>query len=258
VLPSRAYPHPTFAKYAAPLEHPADVMVHVDSDVVVLRSLEPVLREAERGRIVAFMDRWPQRFFPQWAQALGVERLERRHPYVNAGFLGLPAELGIPLMALTTGAATWWEEQGEPWTDDEWQAYPYFFRDQEFFNAALQATVGEEDLTVLERALAPADGGFDSVRVVDRERLECRDSAGRWPYLLHHWGDEKPWLGGSQWNVYAQLLGRLLFADDVPLRLEPAEVAVRTRPTLSQWLARRRRRRDPREPMGHAWPPPAG
>jgi len=63
------YP-PHLLKYVAPLLHPADVMILIDADVIVTRSLEPLIRAAEEGKIVAFTDRLHDRFDPRWSALL--------------------------------------------------------------------------------------------------------------------------------------------------------------------------------------------
>src|SRR5213593_3484078 len=54
VVPRPADVSPRLAKWVAPLAHPADVMVLVDSDVIVTRRLDPLLEQSARGAVVAF------------------------------------------------------------------------------------------------------------------------------------------------------------------------------------------------------------
>ncbi len=67
-----------FLKYA-PVELPGevDVDIVVDADVIVTRSLEPLIASAAEGRLVAFADRSRRRFFPEWADILGLPALRR-------------------------------------------------------------------------------------------------------------------------------------------------------------------------------------
>jgi hypothetical protein len=65
-------------------------------------------------------------------------------------------------------------------------------------------------------------------RVQDRQALLCRAPSGERAIVLHFGGDPKPWRPEAVWAVrsdaYARLLPRLLCADDVPVRLEAAEL----------------------------------
>ena len=47
---------PHLLKWIAPLRHPADLMVLADADIIVVRSLDPVLEQAAAGNVVAFCD----------------------------------------------------------------------------------------------------------------------------------------------------------------------------------------------------------
>jgi len=76
-------------------------------------------------------------------------------------------------------------------------------------------------MKVLPHELAP----FQRERptVVDRKTLTCRTAGGERPYLLHHIGP-KPWRGQHPASAYTKLLPRLLFAEDVAVRLDPSEL----------------------------------
>src|SRR5262249_59149004 len=79
---------PVLLKWTAPRRRPADVMVLLDTDMVVVRSLEPLLALAADGKVVAFADLLADRFDEGWADVVG-RPVERRR-YVNAGFVVLP------------------------------------------------------------------------------------------------------------------------------------------------------------------------
>ena len=66
------------------------------------------------------------------------------------------------------------------------------------------------------------------MRIADRRTLRCAHRDGAEPYFLHH-AFRKPWLVPIRANVYSRLLTRLLLADDVALRLDPAELPPRLR-----------------------------
>jgi lipopolysaccharide biosynthesis glycosyltransferase len=48
--------HPTLLKSWAPLEHPAEVMVLLDADVLVVTRLDQLFEHARDRRVVAFRD----------------------------------------------------------------------------------------------------------------------------------------------------------------------------------------------------------
>src|SRR5262249_49158482 len=97
IVPAPPVRAPSLAKWVAPLERPADVMALIDSDIVVVASLAPLLELAADGKVVAFADRDRSRFHPAWADALGATGV-RRLPYVNGGFLLLPALPGRSIL----------------------------------------------------------------------------------------------------------------------------------------------------------------
>src|SRR5947207_5703180 len=93
LVPAPAGLHPMYVKWHVMLERPAEVMVFVDADMVAVRSLEPLLALAERGRVIAFEDVNPARYQEEWAELVG--RPVGRRTYVNSGFLALRAREGL-------------------------------------------------------------------------------------------------------------------------------------------------------------------
>jgi hypothetical protein len=216
-----------FLAPCGPLDRPAEVAVVLDADIIVTRSLTGLIDEARLGRIVAFVNDPPNhdRFFPAWAEALGLTSLRRR-AYVNAGQLIFPATLRGRLL--------------EPWVEGqrrvgtEMSRYgsakledPFYFADQDVLNAVLAARFGDEELLMLEHRLAPHPP-FRGLRLEDGNRLLCRYADGEQPYLLHH-VLAKPWLAPTRTTVYSRLLSRLLLRPDVPLRIDPDELPLRLR-----------------------------
>lgn len=215
---------PSLAKCAGPLAHHARVQVLIDADVIVTKSLQPLLERAAAGCIVAFED--PQdRFFAEWAAAVGVKSIPRR-PYVNAGLVFLPAELQATVLdelervQMETDSARTGAGNGT-------KSDPFYYADQDALNAVIAAFVPVEKTTTFEQRLAPF-APFVTMRVVDPVTLECRDEQGLQPYVLHRIL-HKPWLKRTYDDAYSLLLRRLLFADDVALRLDPQAVPVRLR-----------------------------
>src|SRR5439155_27337070 len=104
---------------------------------------------------------------------------------------------------------------------------PFYFADQDVFNAILAADLEPDEIMMVEHRFAPHPP-FRGLRLVDRGRLVCRYPDGARPFLLHH-VLAKPWLKATRSNIYSLLLSRLLLAPDVALRLEPRQLPLRLR-----------------------------
>jgi hypothetical protein len=217
---------PRLAKWVVPLAHPSDVMVLVDADMIVTRQLGPLLDDAERGSVVVFADDHPDRFDERWSDFVGVGTLRRR-TYVNSGFVVLPPRLGLDVLANLRSLQTRLAELGHTRIRDDDRSGLFSFPDQDSWNAVLSAIVADDVLKVLPHELAPFQR--ERPRVIDSKTLTCRTAGGERPYLLHHIGP-KPWRGQHPANAYTKLLPRLLFADDVAVRLDPSELPAGLRP----------------------------
>jgi hypothetical protein len=220
LLPAPPGVHPWFVKWRALLERPAETMVLLDADMVVVRSLVPLVELAEQGKVVAVADLNPERFQEEWRELVGRE--VRRRTYANSGFLALGGSDARELLARLDEA-----QQGVT-RDPVGGRRPYKYPDQDVLNAVLGAYVPDERLVVLDRRAAPTQP-FSGLRMADAQTLDCIYADGARPYLLHHLY-AKPWLAWTPTNPYTRLLPRLLFGSDVPIRLDPAEVPHRLRP----------------------------
>jgi hypothetical protein len=220
--------HVILLKQHGPTVAPADVMVLLDSDVIVVRSLSELVLDANRGQIVAFMDNGSDasRFFPQWSKELALPEL-RRYPYVNAGQLFVPHSLANRLFppwaqgqSRINLARAWHTAQ----RDD---SNPFYFGDQDVLNAVMAAYLDPDELRILDNELAP-NPPFPGLRLVDEFRLHCSYEDGTRPYVLHHFL-AKPWLSTTPATVYSRLVTRLVLAPDVRLQLPPSSLPLRMR-----------------------------
>ena len=216
---------PWLLKTIAPLSHPAEVMVLIDADIVVTRSLSELIARAEEPRVVAVendMDRW----VPEWGELLGLGEL-RRQPYVSSGLVFAGRPLGERVLGLMD------ELQDKVDFDNTfWRAnvadYPFLYGDQDVFNAILASpALGRDELVALPNSLNP-NPPFSGLRVADAARLRVVGGDGTQPYALHNFY-RKPWLARTRSNQYSRLLTRLLLAEDVPLRLDPELLPLRLR-----------------------------
>ena len=211
--------------------HRDGVAVVIDCDIVVAGSLEPLLAQADEGKICACWDHPDavDRIFPEWVDLFGLQAPPRPRTYVNAGFVAIGDAIAPRLLR------RWWEATervaDRPWVPDAGD--PAWDFDQDSLNALLQSEFADVELVDLphEMALPPE---LYRAKLVDAETLETTLDDRR-IRLLHYTGAPKPWhrhgWSRSRRDAYTALLPRLLFGPDVALRLEPSEVPLWLRPT---------------------------
>ena len=235
LVPTGAEASPHLAKAVAPLAHPAEVMVLVDADVIVTRSLRDLIQVASPGRVVVFTDDVAHRFDDRWPGLLGLGQL-RRQPYVNSGVVVAERALGTTLLTqVSAGCAK--IDVGLTAFAGGASEYPFYYLDQDVLNPVL-ATFDSDLVEILEHRLAPFPP-FRGLRLLDKTVLRCAYEDGVEPYALHH-VQAKPWLAPTHWNVYSQLLGRLLLQPDVALQLGRDEVPLRFRAGTAARIDRHR------------------
>jgi hypothetical protein len=227
VIPAPPVEAPHLLKAVGPLERPAEAIVVLDADIIVTRSLDPLIDDAlENKRFLVYADVLHDRRDARWGSILGLDEL-RDQTYANSGFLVAPAELGLRVLRRLQEAQTRIDLDrsmvGHGTPED-----PFYFPDQDALNAILASdVVRPEEVGVLDHALAPHPP-FRGVRIVDANRLRVVRDDGSEPFALHHI-QRKPWLAPLDSTPYSQLLPRLWFADDLPLRLQPGDVPLRFR-----------------------------
>jgi hypothetical protein len=206
-------------------------IVLVDSDMIVTRSLAEIAALAGDGRICAFPDPLPHRgrWFADWEHLLELRAPLRRRTYLNSGFLALSTDHWPDLLG------RWWELCGRAPREQVFGRFeqPFWAGDQDVLNAILASEVPEEALAEL-----PAEGEaypeelLETV-VVDERTLRC-EFRGQPVSILHYALSPKAWerkaLVRLRDDAYVRLLPRLLFRDDVAVRLEPKSVPLWLRP----------------------------
>lgn len=238
LVPTNDVRPPHLAKLIAPLAHPADVMVLIDADIVVTRSLAPLIDRASQGTILVFQDRVAHRFDEhreRWSTLLGLDPLPSRS-YANTGILVADRVLGLRLFEQVAATHDVVDVERTVLANGR-PEYPFYYLDQDLVNAFL-ATHPAEQVELLEHRLAPFPP-FAGLRVLDEATLRCAYADGVQPYALHHIA-RKPWLHPTRWNPYSQLLGRLLLSHDVALPLRREELPLRLRTGAVAWLEKRR------------------
>jgi hypothetical protein len=228
ILPAdHSSPHvpPFLQKGRAVLSRPATAMVVIDADMIVVRSLDPLFRLAEQGKVAAVADVLSGRFSDQWRSALRLPPV-RRQPYVNSGLIALPFDAGTRLMRLVEEALPAVDVGRSFWTHGA-EDDPFLFLDQDVINALLASEFPSDLLAVLPSRLAPQPP-FEGLSVSAGKPLRLRYPDGEEPFAVHH-TMRKPWLDRIPANAYSELLGSLLLDPKLPIRLRPGDVPRRLR-----------------------------
>ena len=212
-----------------------ELAILIDSDIVVTAQLDSLLQRACDGSIVAFVDGWSERRFDEWEADFLLPGRPRKQPYVNSGFVAFSTSQWPDLME-------WWTEASSramaakpryAYIQDD-STDPYAFNDQDSLNAVLMTYVERNSLAALDPRLAPIRKDMDSVHVTDVGALTCVNDGER-TMLLHCSNRPKPWEPRGwmlrPYAAYVDLLLRLLFAEDLALRIDPGDVPVWLRPT---------------------------
>jgi hypothetical protein len=225
IVPRDGSAHPGLQKTTGPLAHPAEVMVLVDADVIVNRSLTPLLDEARRGRIVAIEDNNPQRFFAEW-ELLGLGAPSRR-TYVNAGHFVLPIDLARDFLPVFGRLQARLDLDGSAYAPGllyDAATNPFFHADQDILNAMLCTRY--DDVAVRLGAAAWSNPPFGGLERTGRTDALCARADGSAPYFLHHLG-RKPWLASLPPSVYSELFASLVTAPEAPVRIPQRELPLR-------------------------------
>jgi hypothetical protein len=226
---------PNLRKTIAPLRHPADVMVLIDADIVLTRSLGDLIAAAGGGRVItAENDR--DRFFSEWQGLLGLKKLRRR-PYVSSGLILLGGSVGRDVLARMHELIQRVElDRTFERSDDP--AYPLFYMEQDVLNAILAGEVAPGAAVTLPHRLVP-NPPFAGLRLLDEAALRCAYDDGTEPYALHHFA-KKPWMEPARHGPYSRLLRRLLTGPDVAIPIDEAALPLRLRSGGRAWAARKR------------------
>ena len=229
--PAVAVAHPTLLKPFVHELHRGGVAVLVDSDIIVTRSLAPLVEQAATGKLCAYRDHPEQleRVFEAWSELFELRKPIRPRLYVNAGLVALGEPLADWLLR------RWWEAterlHDQPLASDA--AHPVWDLDQDALNALLMSEVEPGDVVDLpdEMAIPPA---IYRARVVAPDGLAVALD-GHAVRVLHYTAAPKPWdrFGWTRVrrDAYTELLPRLLFGNDVLVRLEHDEVPIWLRGT---------------------------
>ena len=245
LIPTNESLHPSCQKATGPLSYPAELMVVVDSDIILTRSLAPLFEDARMGNIVGFEDKFfRDRTFEEWS-LLGFGAPAKRR-YANAGLLIFSETTADELLP------TFVELQEQLLVDPSRAHYggaprssghsnPFYFADQDILNA-LFSTRFDGRVVTLDHRLAPVPP-FEGLEVPDDDPLSCSYADAVRPFALHHIMD-KPWLSPIEPNAYSEILRRVVTAPAAPIRLDGRDIPLRLTdsrlaPVARWWLAAR-------------------
>jgi len=219
------------------------ILVWVDSDVIVTQRLEEVATHARSGKLCFHsVDDLNQRSrsFPQWVHEFGLASPLRRQTYLSAGFFALDAVRWRNLLERWSTICTAIPPErvfGPDMRDPLWAG------DQDALNALLMSEVPADAVEELPAREAVFPPDMHRVSVTDGDGLTALHD-GAPVALLHYTWVPKPWtarawgrIPNMRRDAYVRLLPRVLFADDVRLRLEPALVPPWLRPGPAGRLA---------------------
>lgn len=232
--PSSEPINPQLLKPFAHLLQPTGIVVILDSDLIVARRLDDILREAGEGRLCVNVDPESTRWFAEWKELFGLETPPRRQPYVSSGFLAFSVDQWPDLLP------RWWAAcqriRSRPTTFYGAADSPTAQSDQDALNAVLMSSSQSPNLFLLpEEALPTMEQFRREVRVADDRRLACFIH-GKPVTLIHPSVKVKPF-ETSRWidqgrSPYPRLLRRLLVGSDARVRAAEADVPLWLRPGL--------------------------
>ena len=226
---------PWLLKVAAPLRHPADVMVLVDADIVATRPLADLIERAAAPRVVAF-ENDTDRFVPEWGALLGLGEV-RRQAYLSSGLVFLGEPLGTEVLGRMAELQDRVDFERTHWRANE-PDYPFLFADQDIFNAILASQVAPDSVVGMPNRLAP-NPPFHGLRPIDASELHWSYEDGTEPYVVHH-HTAKPWLERTYDGVYSRLLRRLLAGEQIAVRVPTGQIPLRMREGLVAYAERKR------------------
>jgi hypothetical protein len=231
---------PYMLKTEAPLHHPADVMVLIDTDIIVTRPLTELIEKASHDRVLA-IEHGEDRFFPEWGKLLGGTA--RNRPYVSSSLVVMGGSLGATVVRRMDELQGRVDLEGTPYSRPRWAGFSlggadfweraadhaFFFADQDVLNAVLATDLDPDRVELLDRRLE-AILPFTGLRLLDKKNLRCAYDDGTEPYALHHLAPVKPWLEPTIPGVYTQLLVRLLRGRDVAIRVPRRDLPLHLQP----------------------------
>ncbi len=213
---------------------PSGIVLWIDSDIIVTSSLDEQLELARAGRFCAFRDDFPPEYdrrFAEWEELFGLRAAPRSQTYVSSGFFAFSAD-EWPWLIGSWSDATARVPPDTVFTGDH-RTNPTWAADQDALNAVLMSELPADALVVYPTAEMAHTRTLSDAEVLDERRLEVRHQGHRARVVHYSWG-AKPWMTTDLRrvapNAYTRLFTRVVFADDVDLRLPESAVPLWLRP----------------------------
>lgn len=216
------------------LVEPTGVVVIIDSDMIVTRSLSYIIDLAEEGGICVFPDHSSQadRWFEEWETVLQLRSPPRRQTFVNGGFIALSTAQRPDFLERL------WEISGRvpgsgARSGGDADTGPFTGGDQDPLNALLMSEVPADALALLPAAQEAHPDDLADTRIIDARTLACALHGGRTTLLHYSMGpkawDRRGWIRARR-DAYVRLFGRVVCGEDVALRMEPGALPLWLRP----------------------------
>ena len=168
LVPAPSDAPPYLLKTVAPLRHPAEVTILIDTDIIVTRPLTELIERAGRGNVAAFRTAY-ERFFEQWGELPGLGTVRRR-PYVCSALVFLGGGEGREVLRLMDECQAHVPSSGSRDPREFFRTVarsPFQLADQDVLNAVLCARPEPERILALEHRLAP-EPPFSGLRLDGR------------------------------------------------------------------------------------------
>jgi hypothetical protein len=228
LLPDSQATNPQLLKPFANLMRPKGTVVILDSDIIVTRPLDSVLKAARNGQVCVCADPDSERWFAEWEQLFELRCPPRHQRYVSSGFVVFSVEHWPDLLP------RWWNScqriRSCPTSFYEEPDSPTACADQDALNAILMSEWPEEALAIQPRETQPSMEELSwRVRLFDLDTLSC-SLHDRPVTLIHPAVKTKPfqrqwWMDQGQ-SIYPALLRRLLVGGDVRVQVARDDVPI--------------------------------
>jgi hypothetical protein len=233
-IPADELGHPVLAKAYPHVLGAEGTIALIDSDMLVTASLSGIISVAEAGRICVFPNHWMNRdrWFAEWQRIFELPQVPRHQTYLNAGFICFSTHHWPELLR------QYWEacQKVIPTNIGRGSEDPTSEADQDAMNAILMSVVPPDAIAELPRTGEAFRDQLVQVRIIDEQQLTC-SLEGEPTTILHYTRSPKAWETRNWWRVrrdaFTRLLPRLLFADDVPIKLPRRSVPIWARPGRS-------------------------
>ena len=225
---------PIYAKPGAPLEHPDDVMLFLDADMLCVRPLDELVTAVRAGSILAIEDIGrpgsPEKHGANGKNSSSWGRCARRptSTAVSLRFRGSMESAFFNTLAKCLDRVDLSETllRAESTLDF---SLPFFLVDQDIANAILASAQFRDRVVILPYRCAP-HAPFRGIKVAPG--LSCIDAEGNEPFFLHH-ALQKPWSESLPTNPYTELLVKFIHdarapnvsERDLPLFLRDGRIA---------------------------------